>query len=77
MNNILVISRDVGLLAIAGFMLRLVLNIVYCRRGTGKKSSMALLHATYLDSPDSGNYQLASSQLIQIKIHHTSFYKQS
>lgn len=59
-----------------GFMLRLVLNIVYCREESWEELSMAL-HVTYLDSLESEIYQLDNSQLIQIKFHHTSFTKQS
>lgn len=55
-----------------GFMLRLVLNTVYCR-----DMQYPDMHVTYLDSLESESYQLAKSQLIQIKFHQTSFNKQS
>lgn len=77
MNNTLVISRDVYavLLATAWFYGQISCKHCLLQGETRKESSVILMsHIWILESE---SYQLAKSQLIQIKFHHTSFNKQS
>lgn len=78
MNNTLVISRDVYAVLLATAWFYAQISCKHCLlQGEYRKESSVTLHVTYLDSLESESYQLAKSQLIQIKFHHTSFNKQS
>ena len=78
MNNTLDISRDVYAVLLATVRFYAQISSKHCLlQGESWKESSRTLHVTYLDSLESESYQLAKSQLIQIKFHHTSFNKQS
>lgn len=78
MNNTLVISRDVYAVLLATAWFYGQISCKHCLlQGEYRKESSVTLHVTYLYSLESESYQLAKSQLIQIKFHHTSFNKQS